>query len=104
MVSAVSFHDNDVATSDLRGASRHEIPFGFRAVAMQSAGPLPEIHSGDYVDVIIDSAISLERVLVFDVIDLPNRQTTVVLAVPMTEVAMVANAASLGVVSLVLVG
>ncbi len=104
LVSAVSFHDSDVATSDLQGASRYEIPLGFRAVAMQSAGPLPEIHTGDYVDVIIDSAISLERVLVFDVIDLPNRQTTVVLAVPMTEVAMVANAASLGVVSLVLVG
>ena len=104
LVSAVSFHNNDVATSDLQGASRYEIPFGFRAVAMQSAGPLPEIQVGDYVDVIIDSAISLERVLVFDVIDLPNRQTTVVLAVPMTEVAMVANAASLGVVSLVLVG
>ena len=104
LVSALSFRNNDVATSDLQGASRYEIPFGFRAVAMQSAGPLPEIQVGDYVDVIIDSAISLERVLVFDVIDLPNRQTTVVLAVPMTEVAMVANAASLGVVSLVLVG
>ncbi len=104
LVSAVSFRNNDVATSDLQGASRYEIPFGFRAVAMQSAGPLPEIQVGDFVDVIIDSAISLERVLVFDVIDLPNRQTTVVLAVPMTEVAMVANAASLGVVSLVLVG
>ncbi len=104
LVSAVSFRNNDVATSDLQGASRYEIPFGFRAVAMQSSGPLPEIQVGDYVDVIIDSAISLERVLVFDVIDLPNRQTTVVLAVPMTEVAMVANAASLGVVSLVLVG
>ncbi len=48
--------------------------------------------------------VIMRRVLVFDVIDLPNRQTTVVLAVPMTEVAMVANAASLGVVSLVLVG
>ncbi len=104
LVSALSFRNNDVATSDLQGASRYEIPFGFRAVAMQSAGPLPEIQVGDFVDVIIDSAISLERVLVFDVIDLPNRQTTVVLAVPMTEVAMVANAASLGVVSLVLVG
>ena len=102
LVTALSFSPDTQVTAVQD--SRYEIPFGFRAVAMQSAGPLPEIQVGDYVDVIIDSAISLERVLVFDVIDLPNRQTTVVLAVPMTEVAMVANAASLGVVSLVLVG
>ncbi|MBM3741343.1 MAG: hypothetical protein ACKOH9_03880 [Actinomycetota bacterium] len=86
------------------GASASAVPVGFRAVALQSAGPLPEIRTGDHVDVIIDSTIALERVLVFDVIDQPNRQTTVVLAVPVTSTAMIANAAALGAVSLVLVG
>ncbi|MDA2954596.1 MAG: hypothetical protein O3B17_02030, partial [Actinomycetota bacterium] len=69
LVTALSFSPDTQVTAVQD--SRYEIPFGFRAVAMQSAGPLPEIQVGDYVDVIIDSAISLERVLVFDVIDLP---------------------------------
>ena len=104
LVSAVSFSDNSEATSELQGASRYEIKVGFRAVAMQSAGPLPEMRSGDYVDVIIDSAIVLERVSVIDFVEQPNRQTNVVLAVPVSNAAMIANAASLGIVSLVLVG
>ena len=104
LVSAVSFSDNSEATSELQGPSRYEIKVGFRAVAMQSAGPLPEMRSGDYVDVIIDSAIVLERVSVIDFVEQPNRQTTVVLAVPVSNAAMIANAASLGIVSLVLVG
>ena len=104
LVSAVSFSDNSEATSELQGPSRYEIKVGFRAVAMQSAGPLPEMRSGDYVDVIIDSSIVLERVSVIDFVEQPNRQTTVVLAVPVSNAAMIANAASLGIVSLVLVG
>ena len=104
LVSAVSFGSNSAATSELQSASRYEIKAGFRAVAMQSAGPLPEMRSGDYVDVIIDSAIVLQRVLVIDFVEQPNRQTTVVLAVPVSNAAMIANAASLGIVSLVLVG
>ena len=55
LVSAVSFGNNSAATSELQSASRYEIKVGFRAVAMQSAGPLAEMRSGDYVVVIIDS-------------------------------------------------
>jgi len=102
LISAVSFGDGSRNTVAIQNNT--EIPIGYRAVAMQSAGPLPELHAGDFVDVIIDATIALERVLVFDVINQPNRQTTVVLAVSVDNTAMVANAASLGVVSLVLVG
>ena len=102
LISAVSFRENSQNAVTINNNT--EIPLGYRAVAMQSAGPLPEMHAGDFVDVIIDATIALERVLVFDVINMPNRQTTVVLAVPVDNTAMVANAASLGVVSLVLVG
>ena len=71
---------------------------------MQSAGPLPTLQSGDYVDVIVDSAIALEQVLVIDVAEQSGRQATIVLAVPVANSATIANAAALGVVSLVLVG
>ncbi|MEY4404750.1 MAG: hypothetical protein RI976_681, partial [Actinomycetota bacterium] len=56
------------------------------------------------VDVIIDSAIVLEQVLVIDIAEQSGRQATIVLAVPVKNSAMIANAAALGVVSLVLVG
>ena len=52
------------------------------------------MRSGDFVDVIIDSAIVLERVLVIDFVEQPNRQTTVVLAVPVSSAAMIAKVAS----------
>jgi hypothetical protein len=71
---------------------------------MQSAGPLPILQSGNRVDVIIDSAIVLEQVLVIDIAEQSGRQATIVLAVPVENSAMIANAATLGVVSLVLVG
>jgi len=103
LVSAVAVRPEAKPSTEL-GASASAIPAGFRAVALQSAGPLPEIRTGDHVDLIIDSTIALEHVLVYDVIDQPNRQTTVVLAVPMKNTAMIANAAALGAVSLVLVG
>jgi hypothetical protein len=54
--------------------------------------------------VIIDSAIVLEQILVIDIAEQSGRQTTIVLAVPVENSAMIANAATLGVVSLVLVG
>ena len=103
-VSATSFHRDDATTRATQNASRYEIPFGFRAVAMQSAGPLPTLQSGDYVDVIVDSAIALEQVLVIDVAEQTGRQATIVLAVPVANSATIANAAALGMVSLVLVG
>ena len=103
-VSAMSFNDAKLVPTTLQTASRYEIPNGFRAVAMQSAGPLPILQSGNRVDVIIDSAIVLEQVLVIDVAEQSGRQATIVLAVPAENSAMVANAAALGVVSLVLVG
>ncbi len=103
-VSAMSFNDEKLVPTTLQTASRYEIPNGFRAVAMQSAGPLPILQSGNRVDVIIDSAIVLEQVLVIDIAEQSGRQATIVLAVPAENSAMVANAAALGVVSLVLVG
>ncbi len=84
--------------------SRHEIPAGFRAVAMQSVGPLPELRAGDYVDVIINATVVLDRVLVIDVALQPGRSETVVLAVPLTNAPKIADAAALGIVALVLVG
>ena len=84
--------------------SRHEIPAGFRAVAMQSVGPLPELRAGDYVDVIINATVVLDRVLVIDVAMQPGRSETVVLAVPLTNAPKIADAAALGIVALVLVG
>lgn len=103
-ISAVSFGGSRSNETELQNQSRYEIPIGFRAVAMQSAGPLPEMRSNDLVDVIIDSAIALERISVIDVVEQQNRQTTVVLAVPVGSAAMIANASSLGILSLVLVG
>lgn len=103
-VSAATFNNNIVAPAALQSASRYEIPVGFRAVAMQSAGPLPTLQSGNHVDVIIDSEIVLEQVLVIDIVEQSGRQATIVLAVPVANSAMIANAAALGVVSLVLVG
>lgn len=83
---------------------RYEIPAGFRAVATQSVGPLPDIRAGDYVDVIIDATVALDRVLVINVASQPGRQATVVLAVPLLNAPQIADAASLGIVALVLVG
>ena len=100
----MSFSDEKLAPAVLQSASRYEIPKGFRAVAMQSAGPLPILQSGNRVDVIIDSAIVLEQILVIDIAEQSGRQATIVLAVPVENSAMIANAATLGVVSLVLVG
>ncbi|MFN9953854.1 MAG: hypothetical protein ACK55I_12210, partial [bacterium] len=40
-VSAMSFSGEKLAPVALQSASRYEIPEGFRAVAVQSAGPLP---------------------------------------------------------------
>lgn len=103
-VSSASFIGEKLAPVASQTARRYEIPNGFRAVAMQSAGPLPTIQSGNHVDVIIDSAIVLEQVLVIDIAEQSGRQATIVLAVPVENSAMIANAAALGVVSLVLVG
>ena len=103
-VSAASFNSEKLAPAELQSASRYEIPVGFRAVAMQSAGPLPTLQSGNHVDVIIDSAIVLEQVLVIDIVEQSGRQATIVLAVPVANSAMIANATALGIVSLVLVG
>ena len=100
----MSFSEEKLAPVALQSASRYEIPEGFRAVAMQSAGPLPTLQSGNHVDVIIDSAIVLEQVLVIDLAEQSGRQATIVLAVPVENSAMIANAAALGVVSLILVG
>lgn len=104
LVSAVSFSHGEITVATQQGSGRLAIPFGFRAVAMQSAGPLPRLQNGDRVDVIVDSATVLEEVLVVDVTEQSGRQTTVVLAVPVSKSAMIANAASLGALSLVLVG
>ncbi|GBL21078.1 hypothetical protein EMGBS4_11380 [Acidimicrobiaceae bacterium] len=84
--------------------TRYEIPAGFRAVAMQSIGPLPDLRAGDFVDVIIDATVALDRVLVIDVASQPGRSETVVLAVPLTSAPQIADAAALGIVALVLVG
>jgi hypothetical protein len=101
LVTALGFTSSSiVAPQD----SRHEIPAGFRAVAMQSVGPLPELRAGDYVDVIINATVVLDRVLVIDVALQPGRSETVVLAVPLTNAPKIANAAALGIVALVLVG
>ncbi|MSX99388.1 MAG: hypothetical protein F2741_05695, partial [Actinobacteria bacterium] len=60
LVTALGFtSSSSVATTQ---DSRHEIPAGFRAVAMQSVGPLPELRAGDYVDVIINATVALDRV------------------------------------------
>lgn len=104
LVSAISFSREDVSLAAQPSTSRHEIPAGFRAVAMQSAGPIPTLQRGDQVDVIIDSVVALEKVLVVDLVESQGRQATVVLAVPVANSAMIANAAALGIVSLVLVG
>jgi hypothetical protein len=102
LVTALGFtSSSSVATTQ---DSRHEIPAGFRAVAMQSVGPLPELRSGDYVDVIINATVALDRVLVIDVALQPGRSETVVLAVPLTNAPQIADAAALGIVALVLVG
>jgi hypothetical protein len=103
-VSAMSFNNEKLATAAAQSASRYEIPNGFRAVAMQSAGPVPILQSGNHVDVIVDSAIVLEQVLVIDIAEQSGRQATIVLAVPVENSAMIANAAAVGAVSLVLVG
>jgi hypothetical protein len=103
-VSAMSLNNEKLATTAVQSASRYEIPNGFRAVAMQSAGPVPILQSGNHVDVIVDSAIVLEQVLVIDIAEQSGRQATIVLAVPVENSAMIANAAALGAVSLVLVG
>ncbi len=102
LVTALSFSSNPSTTAGQD--SRYEIPAGFRAVAMQSIGPLPEIVAGDLVDVIIDAAVALDRVLVIDVAVQTGRQTTIVLAVPIADAPKIADAAALGVVALVLVG
>ena len=102
LVTALSFSASPNTTSGQN--SRYEIPAGFRAVAMQSIGPLPEIVVGDFVDVIIDAAVALDRVLVIDVAVQTGRQATIVLAVPLVDAPKIANAAALGVVALVLVG
>ena len=102
LVTALSFSTSPNTTSGHE--SRYEIPAGFRAVAMQSIGPLPEIIVGDFVDVIIDAAVALDRVLVIDVSMQSGHQPTIVLAVPLADAPKIANAAALGVVALVLVG
>ncbi len=102
LVTALSFSASPNTTSGHE--SRYEIPAGFRAVAMQSIGPLPEIIVGDFVDVIIDAAVALDRVLVIDVSMQSGHQATIVLAVPLADAPKIANAAALGVVALVLVG
>lgn len=84
--------------------TRYEIPAGFRAVAMQSIGPLPDLRAGDFVDVIIDATVALDRVMVIDVASQPGRSETVVLAVPLSSAPQIADAAALGIVALVLVG
>ena len=102
LVTSLSFSTSPNTTSGHE--SRYEIPAGFRAVAMQSIGPLPEIIVGDFVDVIIDAAVALDRVLVIDVSVQSGHQATIVLAVPLADAPKIANAAALGVVALVLVG
>ena len=102
LVTALSFSASPNTTSGHE--SRYEIPAGFRAVAMQSIGPLPKIVVGDFVDVIIDAAVALDRVLVIDVSMQSGHQPTIVLAVPLADAPKIANAAALGVVALVLVG
>lgn len=104
LISAISFGADSVDSNEVQIEMHSNLLPGLRAVAIQSAGPLPKIKTGDYVDVIIEASVAIEHVEVFDVLDTPNRQTTVVLAVPVTESALVANASSLGLVSLVLVG
>ena len=102
LVTALGFtSSSSIATTQ---DSRHEIPAGFRAVAMQSVGPLPELRAGDYVDVIINATVALDRVLVLDVALQSGRQATVLLAVPLTNAPQIADAAALGIVALVLVG
>ena len=102
LVTALGFTSSSGAaiTQDIR----HEIPAGFRAVAMQSVGPLPDLRTGDFVDIIIDATVALDRVLVIDVVLQPGRSETIVLAVPLASAPQIADAAALGVVALVLVG
>ena len=102
LVTALGFtSSSSVATTQ---DSRHEVPAGFRAVAMQSVGPLPDLRTGDFVDIIIDATVALDRVLVIDVVLQPGRSETIVLAVPLASAPQIADAAALGVVALVLVG
>ena len=103
LVTALSFN-NDVVQTTVSQNSRYEIPAGFRAVAIQSASPLPQLNSGDYVDVIVDATVVLERVLVIDVVTQSGRPETIVLAVPYIDAPTIANASSLGIVALVVVG
>ena len=102
LVTALGFTSSSgvAITQDIR----NEIPAGFRAVAMQSVGPLPDLRAGDYVDVIIEATIALDRVLVIDVVLQPGRSETIVLAVPLASAPQIADAAALGIVALVLVG
>ncbi len=102
LVTALGFTSGSGApiTQDIR----HEIPAGFRAVAMQSVGPLPDVRVGDFVDVIIDATVALDRVLVIDVVLQPGRSETIVLAIPVASAPQIADAAALGIVALALVG
>ena len=102
LVTALSFSADTQVTAVQD--SHYEIPAGFRAVAMQSVGPLPQLRSGDYVDVIIDAAVVLDRVLVIDVSLQSGHAETVVLAVQSNQAPQIANASALGIVTLVLVG
>ena len=56
------------------------------------------------VDVIIDAAVVLDRVLVIDVSLQSGHAETVVLAVQSNQAPQIANASALGIVTLVLVG
>ena len=103
LVTALSFN-SDVVRTTVSQNIRYEIPAGFRAVAIQSTGPLPQLNSGDYVDVIVDATVVLERVLIIDVVTQSGRPETIVLAVPYIEAPTIANASSLGIVALVVVG
>lgn len=102
LVTALSFSPDTRVTAVQD--SRYEIPVGFRAVAMQSVGPLPQLRPGDYVDVIIDAAVVLDRVLVIDVSLQSGHTETVVLAVQSNQAPQIANASALGIVTLALVG
>ena len=102
LVTALGFTSSSGST--ISRDIRYEIPAGFRAVAMQSVGPLPDVRAGDFVDVIIDATVALDRVLVIDVLLQPSRSETIVLAIPVASAPQIADAAALGIVALVLVG
>ena len=102
LVTALGFTSSSGST--ISRDIRYEIPAGFRAVAMQSVGPLPDVRAGDFVYVIIDATVALDRVLVIDVLLQPSRSETIVLAIPVASAPQIADAAALGIVALVLVG